>query len=261
MALRRIPPPPTRFGPAISQAKPALGPARGRFAPPPVHGGASLQRKATAAPAAKPAAKPLLTARHGARAVQRAVTTTTAAPRPVVECTMGQGVQGSLERVVLHSRRFSTCTPIVMFNDMTWVGGLFHYAAGDFKAQQGPLSSLMNRILPSLIYIGKRAVDSTIGGAFDRTEAETSDDFEIIAKFLKVKGYDGEIKTLGRAAQYYVWLDSSNKLQITYDLPKGTGDWIDFTYSKTPTIPSTAAAAMKDVVLFGQNLYPDGKPV
>lgn len=274
---RRIPPPPTKFAPASGQPKAALPPARGVFAPPPVHlatGTAQRQAPARPAPRWRPAPhstaqrKPVPpTGRRGASAViQRAVLTTSTnstglpmAQRPVVKCTMGQGVIGQLDKVVLHSDRFSSCTPIILFNADSGRGGLFHFAAEQLAPQRSALWGIFAAVTPTEIWIGDRSVTSTGMGLYD---AAQTDPQALKEYFEQECLYPGKIAMLAlRAQQYYVTADDKGELLILLERPKASDVDIDYTFDKKPDIPETAKDAMFGVVLFGKNRWVDGKPV
>lgn len=49
--------------------------------------------------------------------------------RTRIHLYMGQGIVGHLGQLILSSNEFSTCSPIVMFNNQTGIGGLYHFPA------------------------------------------------------------------------------------------------------------------------------------
>jgi hypothetical protein len=194
--------------------------------------------------------------------IQRAVIGT-AVPmkqRPVVKCTMGQGVTGTLDRVVLYSAGFSTCTPVIMFNEKSRCGGLFHFAAGRLDLQGMALGKVHDALVPSVIFIGDRSIKNKSSiKALD----EPIEDVAEITNFLKDQwmGFC-EINTLElRARQYYVTLDEGGKLLITPDWPGASAIDIDFTTTNKPKIDTSVAAITTDVLMFGKNLDSVEKPI
>jgi hypothetical protein len=68
--------------------------------------------------------------------------------RPVIALYMEQGVAGHLGQMILASQQFSTCSPMVMFNRNTKVGGLYHLPGG--ASQQYKKSNLPFETKPEL---------------------------------------------------------------------------------------------------------------
>ena len=191
------------------------------------------------------------------RVAQRAVATTpdpTGLPisqRPVVTCTMGQGVSAYLDKAVLYSSGFSTCTPIVLFNESKRYGGLFHFAAEDMKNQSKALWSFYSRVQPTAIYIGDRSVAPDSQHGHDVSQSDTE---ALVGLFTGMCGFKGKCEMLTvRAQQYYVTLGADDALWVTPDWPKASNVDIDFSKSKAPPIPPSASAA--NIRMVGQNLY------
>jgi hypothetical protein len=278
---RRVPPPPTRF--AIASAQPSTGTASTGWkrpsAPPPpptaFAGGAHPQRQGRrqAPPKSKPPSPAV-------RAVQRMETpgTTTSPPggtrarsgsappalnspnfkasrRVVIKCTMGQGVVGHLGRVVLVSDQFSSCSPIVMFNAQTGMGGLFHFAADNWKQQPDALKVMFQSIRPTVIYLCDRttATDRMLGQP-GSTDYLLQDEF-----FREACGYTGEIKLMSlKSQQYCVTLGADGGLTITAASPGATFDVSSNEWEQVNDSPLSDVAtsyAMEDVTKIGKNLW------
>lgn len=260
MAPPRIPP--TRFGPAAAQpgGRPA-GPAR-RLppAPPPTRYGpnAALLRKLAPSPLAR-----------GAGVIQRMETGVAStgnkaeiAKKPCASCTMGQGVAGPLDEVMLHSTGFSSCSPIVMFNSATCWGGLFHFAAGNLDKQKGALLLMLKDVQPTELYIPKR--DELTQGTWDgiiprdahREESgQPEDDSEILKSFFQ-QHFKKTIKMTPSGETFYVTANASRQLVISPGLAPGPMvDMVDYSKTNTPTIPPDCIYAMSSVVCYGRNMY------
>lgn len=71
--------------------------------------------------------------------------------RPVIKLYMEQGVAAPLGRTILFSGQFSTCSPIIMLNASTGMGGLFHFAAKGLHKQSADLLKLCDLVNPNVI--------------------------------------------------------------------------------------------------------------
>jgi hypothetical protein len=76
-----------------------------------------------------------------------------AGARPVIKLYMEQGVAAPLNRVQLHSAQFSTCSPVVLFNAGTGVGGLFHFGAKALADQRSALRQICALVNPTQVTI------------------------------------------------------------------------------------------------------------
>ncbi|WP_375509725.1 hypothetical protein [uncultured Nostoc sp.] len=73
-----------------------------------------------------------------------------------VELAMGQGVAANLGQFILHSNNFSSCSPIVMFNKTSKIGGLFHFPAKSLDETKPSLKAIYKKINPTEIYLNER---------------------------------------------------------------------------------------------------------
>lgn len=79
------------------------------------------------------------------------------AQRPVIHCTMGQGVIADLTRYSLYSDQFSSCSPVVMYNQASHKAGLFHFGAGSLGKQEAELKDMYRQIEPTLVGLSPRS--------------------------------------------------------------------------------------------------------
>lgn len=112
-----------------------------------------------------------------------------ATKRIKVECTMGQGVVGSLKHYILYSDQFSSCSPVAMYGDSKGLGGLFHYAAGG-KGQLSELETMAAQVNPTWIGITKRPVP---GG---------DEDFTKQTEFFNQRGLGDKLHNLGKTGDH-----------------------------------------------------------
>jgi hypothetical protein len=73
--------------------------------------------------------------------------------REVIKVYMEQGMAAPLNRFQLHSTQFSTCSPLVLYNAGTRVGGLFHYGAKALEDQRASLRQLIAVVGPTEIHV------------------------------------------------------------------------------------------------------------
>src|SRR5262249_51457718 len=66
--------------------------------------------------------------------------------RPIATLTMGQGLVTNLGQMILFSNEFASCSPIVMFNSGTYMGGLFHFPALGKKHREESLEAQKPRL-------------------------------------------------------------------------------------------------------------------
>ncbi|HWI29463.1 MAG TPA: hypothetical protein VN668_20985 [Stellaceae bacterium] len=258
MAPPRVPP--TRFGPSAAQPGGRAVARRVPPAPPPTRFGPStaLLRKLAGSPFSR-----------GAGVIQRMESgllstgnKTETAKKPCASCTMGQGLTGQLDEVVLHSSGFSSCGPIIMFNSASLRGGLFHFAAGNLEAQAAPLLQMFNEVKPTELHIPKR--DELTPGTWDgmmardahREESDQPpDDGEVLEEFFKQR-FKKAMKTAPRGESYYVTANASGSLVISPGMsPEPMCDTVDYSNTKYPKIPPDAMIGIATVALFGRNMY------
>lgn len=70
-----------------------------------------------------------------------------------IECTVAQGVTGNLKHYSLTSTQFSSCSPVIMYNQ-NGTGGLFHYAAGS-PGQHAELGEMLKIVKPTWVGLDK----------------------------------------------------------------------------------------------------------
>jgi hypothetical protein len=264
---RRIPPPPTRYGAAPGQSKVAARPARGTFAAPPPHWCTPPDKHSSAvAPTSVQRQRLLVAPRgasHRASVVQRAEVSLKVpkAKRPVVKCTMGQGVTGYLDRVVLASDKFSSCSPIILYNAKTRFAGLFHFYAKGLAKQKDSLLALYDRVRPTVIYLSDRSVKF-------EWQTQISHDHEDQQEFFEEKcDFEGDFIMLARRGDSYAaTLDDSGEVVVTDSSLLSIH--LDYTYDKpawaakpSSLSSSELEASIEGVELFGKNLWPGGKPL
>jgi hypothetical protein len=74
--------------------------------------------------------------------------------RPVVKLYMEQGCAGNLGRVQLFSGQFSSCSPVIIFNEETKIGGLYHYAGGKMDEEKSAdLIQMLKFIKPTVVHV------------------------------------------------------------------------------------------------------------
>ncbi|MDJ1183062.1 hypothetical protein [Roseofilum casamattae] len=71
----------------------------------------------------------------------------------VLRVYQGQGGTADLRKTTIVSHNFTTCTPVVMFNNSTKLGGLFHYATGSLDNQAMEMVNMAKYIQPTHVYI------------------------------------------------------------------------------------------------------------
>jgi hypothetical protein len=248
------------------QAKVAGRPARGTFAAPQPHWRNRPDlRSGAVAPSSVQRRHQPVPPRVGSRragVVQRAEVSLKVpkAKRPVVKCTMGQGITGYLDRVVLASDRFSSCSPIILYNAKTRFAGLFHFYAKGLAKQKDSLLALYDRVRPTVIYLSDRSV---------RFEWQTqiSHDHEDQQEFFEEKcAFEGEFIMLARRGDSYaatlddageVVVTDSSLLSIHLDYTYDKPEWA----AKSSLSSSELETSIEGVELFGKNLWPGGKPL
>ncbi|MDX2284342.1 MAG: hypothetical protein NW241_09275 [Bacteroidia bacterium] len=130
--------------------------------------------------------------------------------RPVAHLTMGQALVAHLGQLILFSDEFSSCSPVVMFNEDTLRGGLMHFPAGGLKGQRENLLRMCGQIVPTQIILFKRPNVMAASG-YNLAMAQP-DDARSIAEFLEDEGVSSDITISNLASsQYYVTLGEDDK--------------------------------------------------
>lgn len=88
--------------------------------------------------------------------------------KSVIEMKMGQGVVGNLKQVTLYSEDFSSCTPVIFYNQCTKIGGLYHFPAEmlsnraqselspEHNIVKATLKSMLEEVKPTEIILNTR---------------------------------------------------------------------------------------------------------
>jgi hypothetical protein len=99
--------------------------------------------------------------------------------RPVIKLYMEQGVAAPLNRVQLHSAQFSTCSPVVLFNAASGVGGLFHFGAKALEDQRSAMRQICALVNPTQVTI------LLGGGDMDFRDTPFTEDQEPLRAFFQ----------------------------------------------------------------------------
>jgi len=144
------------------------------------------------------------------------------AQRPVIHCTMGQGVIADLTRYSLYSDQFSSCSPVVMYNQESHKAGLFHFGAGSLGEQEAELKDMYRQIGPTLVGLNPRSEFSMRTLRMEPAMGDFNTLVEFfVGEFKLSPGNIYEIKA--QSNQYAVFLDAGNKLQIETSEPASAG--------------------------------------
>jgi hypothetical protein len=79
--------------------------------------------------------------------------------RDIVCIYTGQGAAGDFKKIAIYTGQFSSCSPVVMFNEKTCIGGLYHLPGkgGDATKlkndQWGHLETLLHLVKPTKIHL------------------------------------------------------------------------------------------------------------
>jgi hypothetical protein len=127
--------------------------------------------------------------------------------RPVAELYMGQGLVAHLGRIILYSKEFSSCSPIVMFNSHTQIGGLFHFPAkglqGSEPEQADNLRKMYEQVGPTEIHLNNRYKESLrMFPGQSRRECNAEAD-SIRQYFTNVLRFGGPVRIIERVGSEY----------------------------------------------------------
>jgi len=167
------------------------------------------------------------------------------AQRTVIHCTMGQGVVADLRRYTLYSDQFSSCSPVVMFNEDTRLGGLFHYAAAS-TVQFGELADMYHRIEPTLIAVNRRAMPGTSGQEYD--------DYESLMRFFVHRlgvGEDRLVLIAEKSSSFAVSLDEQDEMQLTASRPSSS--YYDVTHEKSSRMLNAEVALLVNLDAYSES--------
>ena len=136
--------------------------------------------------------------------------------RPKASLTMGQGLVVDLGQMILFSDEFSTCSPVVMFNQATRAGCLFHFPAGGIGRMRPHLNMAYGRVVPTHVYLNDRTIN--LGDSVPQTsDVQPLRDF-----FRQEMGFAGALQMIAlRSNQYAVTLGPNGLPDIQADLDGG----------------------------------------
>jgi len=135
---------------------------------------------------------------------------------------MGQGVIADLTRYSLYSDQFSSCSPVVMYNQESHKAGLFHFGAGSLGEQEAELKDMYRQIGPTLVGLNPRSEFSMRTLRMEPAMGDFNTLVEFfVGEFKLSPGNIYEIKA--QSNQYAVFLDAGNKLQIETSEPASAG--------------------------------------
>jgi len=109
-----------------------------------------------------------------------------------------------------------------MYNQESHKAGLFHFGAGSFGEQEAELKGMYRQIEPTLVGLNPRSEFSMLTGKMEPAVR----DFNTLAEFFveELKFPAGNIyKIKAQSAEYAVFLDAGNKLQIETSEPDAAG--------------------------------------
>jgi hypothetical protein len=132
--------------------------------------------------------------------------------RLTAKLTMGQGLVANLGQLILFSDEFSSCSPIVLYNQHTHMGGLFHFPAGAFEEQSDNLRQMYLRVLPTHVYLNNR-------GRIDEVRGTMSTDHIGLQGFFENDlGFDGQIQMIALRSPSYAVTLAPNGLDVNIGL-------------------------------------------
>lgn len=80
--------------------------------------------------------------------------------RPIAELAMGQALISNMGQIILHSQNFSSCSPVIMFNETSGKGGLMHFPAGALEQQGENLKTMYAEVQPNVAYLRMNEFDN-----------------------------------------------------------------------------------------------------
>jgi hypothetical protein len=146
--------------------------------------------------------------------------------RVAVECTMGQGLTGDLGKYLFYSDRFSTCSPVLMFNATTRMGGLFHFAANG-RDQLTQIQLMHQQINPTWVGVNLRV----FGDCQPNEPIDNESDVNALEQLLKVE-LDTPTERIPSSNTFWLYFDGGIRYSTsgprTYDKRlnvTGMRDW------------------------------------
>ncbi len=148
------------------------------------------------------------------------------AERRVVHLTMSQGVVANLRQLSFYSDEFSSCSPVVMYNDHTLRGGLFHFPGGGLDPDeygeesrgntQRRLKQMFEDVGPTNVWLNNR---------FSAELPFLPADVGPITEYLRTSlDYEGEIHEIAGSNHYSFYLDDAMAPQVVMgEIPVPTG--------------------------------------
>ncbi len=146
--------------------------------------------------------------------------------RPLIKLYMEQGVAAPLGQVVLFSGQFSTCSPVIMLNSTTGMGGLFHFGAGSLGDQADSLLELCDQVKPDVIYLMQGL-----------TPFSGHDDQSKLSKFFKENRPKVNIKLGNSVSGLYITLDDKAQPRLFNQSPLGKSVTHDLRKAHKVTLP------------------------
>lgn len=131
--------------------------------------------------------------------------------RHTIKLTMGQGLVANLGQLILYSDEFSSCSPVVMYNQNTHMGGLFHFPAGSLEAQRGNLTSMYNRVNPTHVFVNDRGrLDGGMG-------PQSMDHFHLEDFFTNDLGFQWPVDQIPLRSNQYALTQAEDGNNIIID--------------------------------------------
>jgi hypothetical protein len=160
------------------------------------------------------------------------------ADRPVVALTMSQAVVANLKQLSFYSNYFSSCSPVVMYNEHSSIGGLFHFPGGGLDPELETKEDTERRLLQ--MYEDVRPTNVWLNSRYDPAMAfygaAYPSDVDPITNYLKDDlKYTGPIQEIeGRGSAYSFYLDEEMAPQVVMGgIPVPTGDEISVLLDRT----------------------------
>ncbi|MDX1908776.1 MAG: hypothetical protein SF053_17195 [Bacteroidia bacterium] len=171
------------------------------------------------------------------------------ATRRVVKLTMNQAVVADLRQLSFYSDNFSSCSPVAMFNENTFDGGLFHFPGGglssnnqqDIADTRRRMQQMYNDVQPTHIWLNSRFRAPSAWDPFGQPS-----DVNPITDFLQnTLGYTGNLLLIpGLGGSYSLYLNAAAQPQaIMGNIPVNTGGSISAMQDRTPDERSALAKA------------------
>lgn len=145
--------------------------------------------------------------------------------RPTAVLTMGQGLVADLGQIILYSDDFSSCSPVVLFNQNTRRGSLFHFPAQGIGTMRGHLTNAFNQVSPTHVLLNNRTLNVGFNVAM-------SNDVPTLSAFFQNElGFNGQLMAIAGLSDSYSVTLGANGLP---DVQTGRGGAnLDATHDRT----------------------------